>query len=279
MFIGENEEIEEIEKTIQWYDEAFNEWNIEKLTKAFHYDSMVYWFIPEDDRFYKGSCYRWIIGFLENQKDNPEINYYVNVESIYQTGSVAYSRVRFLIDDPDDPRDTTDYLTLMKFGEDWQVVNKSGHTIPLSAEELLERVMNDTEIPCNDSGEIKAIETALKTYADAFHEWDLEKIKTTFHPDMRFNSVDKETEEFKNQFRSYPVWNEILTNHRADGIKFEIEVKHIDQRGTAAVAVMYWKAFTPKGISHTTDFLTLLKVNGKWVVVNKSCDFDFEEKN
>ena len=67
MFNGENEEIEEIEKTIQLYDEAFNEWDIEKLTRAFHPDSMVYWYIPEQDRFYNGLCYRWVRDFIENQ--------------------------------------------------------------------------------------------------------------------------------------------------------------------------------------------------------------------
>ncbi|MHA1198017.1 MAG: nuclear transport factor 2 family protein [Candidatus Heimdallarchaeaceae archaeon] len=279
MFNGDNEEIEEIEKTIQLYDEAFNEWDIEKLTKSFHHDSMVYWYIPEQERFYKGPCYRWIIGFLENQKTDPEVNYYVNVESIYQKGSVAYTRVRFLADDTKDPRDTTDYLTLMKFSEAWKVVNKSGHTIPLTSEELLKRVMNDTEIPFNDPDEVKSIKQLLETYADAFHNWNLDSIKESFHSTMRLNSVDEESKEFKNQFRPYAVWKEVLEEHKAEGIKFETEIKHIDQRGTAAIAVMYWKAQTPKGMRHTTDFLTLLKVDGKWAIVNKSCNFEFEEKN
>lgn len=279
MFNGENVEIEEIEKTIQLYDEAFNEWSIEKLTKAFHYESMVYWYIPEQDKFYKGLCYRWVADFLENQKLNPEVNYYVNIESIYQTGTVAYSRVRFLIDDPDDPRDTTDYLTLMKFGEIWKVINKSGHTISLSSEELLNRVINDTQIPYNDQNEVENIREVLESYANAFYKWDIECIKQSFHPDMRLNSVDLKTEELSNQFRPYAVWKEILDEHKAKGTKFETEIMHIDQRGTAAIAVMYWKGLTPKGIRHTTDFLTLLKVNDNWKIVNKSCNFEFEEYN
>ena len=278
MFNGENEEIEEIEKTIQLYDEAFNEWNIEKLTKAFHPDSMVYWYIPEQKRFYNGSCYRWVPDFIQYQKEESEVNYYVNVESIYQIGTVAYSRVRFLADDPDDPRDTTDYLTLMKFGDLWQVVNKSGHTIPLSTEELLQRVMNDTEIPYNDPEEVESIRELLNTYAEAFHDWKIDCIKKTFHPSMRLNSVDQESNKFKNQYRPYAVWREVLEDHQAKGITFETEIKHIDQRGTAAIAIMYWKAFTPEGIGHTTDFLTILKIDGKWNIVNKSCNFEFEER-
>jgi len=277
MFIGEIREIEEIEKTIQLYDEAFNEWNIEKLTKAFHPDSMVYWYIPEQDRFYKGLCYRWVRSFLENQKFDPEINYYVYVESIYQVGSVAYSRVRFYIDDTQDPRDTTDYLTLMKFGDLWQVVNKSGHTIPLSAEELLERTSNDTELPSNEPDEVRAIEELLKTYTEAFQEWNIECINSTFHPSMRVNSVNKEIEDFTNQYRPYAVWKETLAEHKAEGIKFETDILHIDQRGTAAVAVMNWKTFTTSGTVNTTDFLTLLKIDEKWKIVNKSCNFQSTE--
>ena len=279
MFNGENIEIEEIEKTIQLYDEAFNEWDIEKLTKAFHYESMVYWYIPEQERFYRSPCYSWIRSFLENKKEDPEINYYVNIESIYQTGSVAYSRVRFLIDDPEEPRDTTDYLTLMKFGDIWQVINKSGHTIPLTSEELLKRVMDETDIPYNDSFEVELIKKLLNTYADAFQQYNFDFIQKSFHPDMRVNSVDTDSEEFKNQYRPPAVWKEVLEEHKAEGIKFETEIIQIDQRGTAAVAVMYWKALTPKGIGHTTDFLTLLKVNDNWKIVNKSCNFDFEEYN
>ncbi len=279
MFNGENVEIEEIEKTIQLYDEAFNEWSIEKLTRAFHYESMVYWYIPEQDNFYKGLCYRWVIDFLENQKLHPEVNYYVNIESIYQTGTVAYSRVRFLVDDSDDPRDTTDYLTLMKFGEIWKIINKSGHTISLTSEELLDRVINDTQIPYNDQNEVENIRELLENYANAFYNWDIECIKQSFHPDMRLNSVDLKTEELRNQFRPYAVWKEILDEHKAKGTKFETEIMHIDQRGTAAIAVMYWKALTAKGIGHTTDFLTLLKVNDNWKIVNKACNFEFEEYN
>ncbi|MCG3258780.1 MAG: nuclear transport factor 2 family protein [Candidatus Heimdallarchaeota archaeon] len=278
MFKGETHEIESIEKTIQLYEEAFNEWDISKLVRAYHPDSMVYWFVPESNRFYNGLCYRWVEEFVKNQVERPEVNYYVNIERINQYGTVAYARVRFLIEDPQDYRDTTDYLTLMKFDSQWKVVNKSGHTIPLEQEELVRRINGDISLPSNDSEEIKRITDNLEIYAQAFHDWDMEKIKQTFHPSMRMNSVVQETHQFKNQFRPYAVWGEVLENHKAEGITFETEIKQIDQRGTAAVAVMYWKATTPEGTGHTTDFLTLLKIENSWKIVNKSCHFYFIEK-
>ncbi|OLS32046.1 MAG: hypothetical protein HeimAB125_12950 [Candidatus Heimdallarchaeota archaeon AB_125] len=277
MFKGETHEIESIERTIQLYEEAFNEWDISKLVRAFHSDSMVYWYIPENDRFYNGLCYRWVEDFIKNQIEQPEVDYFVNVESITQYESVAFARVRFLAYDPRSYRDTTDYLTLMRFDSKWKVVNKSGHTIPLDKEELEQRINGDSNIPYNDSNEIANITKSLEVYAQAFHEWDLEKIKQVFHPSMRLNSVEQNTQKFKNQFRPYAVWKEVLDTHKSDGVKFETEIKQIDQRGTAAVAVMYWKAITPKGIGHTTDFLTLLKVEDNWMIVNKSCHFYFVE--
>ena len=277
MFKGETHEIESIERTIQLYEEAFNEWDISKLVRAFHSDSMVYWYIPENDRFYNGLCYRWVEDFIKNQIEQPEVDYFVKVESISQYESVAFARVRFLAYDPQSYRDTTDYLTLMRFDSEWKVVNKSGHTIPLDKEELEQRINGDSNIPYNDSNEIANITKSLEVYAQAFHEWDLEKIKQVFHPSMRLNSVEQNTQKFKNQFRPYAVWKEVLDTHKSDGVKFETEIKQIDQRGTAAVAVMYWKAITPKGIGHTTDFLTLLKVEDNWMIVNKSCHFYFVE--
>jgi hypothetical protein len=278
MFRGETHEIESIERTIQLYEEAFNEWNISKLVRAFHPDSMVYWYIPESKRFYNGLCYRWVEDFVKNEVRNPEVNYHVNVETISQHESVAFARVRFLIDDPQNYRDTTDYLTLMRFDSDWKVVNKSGHTISLNSNELEKRINGESSLPVNDSEDIQQITECLEVYAEAFHDWDLEKIKQVFHPSMRLNSVDQETQKFRNQFRPYAVWKEVLETHKADGVKFETEIKQIDQRGTAAVAVMYWKAITPRGIGHTTDFLTLLKVEENWKIVNKSCHFYFIEK-
>ncbi len=277
MFKGETHEIESIERTIQLYEEAFNEWNLDKLVRAFHSDSMVYWYIPESNRFYNGLCYRWVEDFLRNQINDPEVNYYVNVESISQHESVAFARVRFLADDPQNYRDTTDYLTLMKFDTDWKIVNKSGHTVSLEYSELEQRINGESSLPFNDPDEIEQITKCLEVYVEAFHDWDLEKIKHTFHPSMRLNSVDQDTQKFRNQFRPYAVWKEVLETHKTDGVKYETEIKQIDQRGTAAVAVMYWKALTPKGIGHTTDYLTLLKVEDCWKIVNKSCHFYFIE--
>ena len=278
MLEDNKKEIKKIKEVIQDYSDAFNNWNVEKLVKAFHPESMIYWYRPERKYFYKGMCYAWLEGFSEYQKDDPGIKYHVTPEEIHQRGNTAYARVRFLIDDPEEPRDTTDYLTLLKINSRWRIFNKSGHTVDVSKEELLKRIEEKTEFPRNDSKEVKQIQQVLKTYAVAFHEWDIEKIKETFHPEMRINLFDKKLEKLKNTFRPLPMWKESFEHHINEGITFDIIFGNIDQTGTAAVAIMKWIANTPNGTGDTLDFLTLLKIEDKWLIVNKSCDIDFEEK-
>ncbi len=278
MLEDDKKEIEEIKKVIQDYSDAFNSWNAEKLVKAFHSESMVYWYRPERNYFYKGMCYAWLDGFFDNQRENPGINYHVTPEEIHQRGNAAYARVRFLIDDPEEPRDTTDYLTLLKINSRWKIFNKSGHTVNISREELLKRIKEKTVFLKNEPAEIRQIQQVLKTYADAFREWDIGKIKETFHPEMRINLFDKKLEKLKNSFRSLPMWKESFEYHINEGITFDITFGDIDQTGTAAVATMKWIAHTPNGTGDTLDFLTLLKIEDKWLIVNKSCDIDFEEK-
>ena len=196
-------EIEDIKKVIQNYEEAFNEWNIEKLVKAFHPESKTIWFIPERGGYISGMCYGWVRSFVRNQKEDLSIKYYVTPEEIHQKGTAAYARVRFLINDPEDPRDTTDYLTLIKFGSDWNVINKSGFTEDISKEELERRLKEKTEQPRNDPEEIKQIKHTLETYAEAFHENNFKKIEETFHPKVRLTSYNSKKEEL---IRINGVW-------------------------------------------------------------------------
>ncbi len=278
MLEDDKKEIEEIKKVIQEYSDAFNNWNAEKLVKAFHPESMVYWYRPERKYFYKGMCYAWLDGFFDNKREDPGIKFHVISEEIHQRGYAAYARVRFLIDDPKGPRDTTDYLTLLKINSKWRVFNKSGHTVDISKEELTQRIKEKSEFPKNDPAEIKQIQHVLRTYAEAFHEWDIEKIRETIHPEMRINLFDKKLEKLKNMFRPLPMWKESFEHHINEGITFDITFGDVDQTGTAAVATMKWIAHTPNGTGDTLDFLTLLKIEDKWFIVNKSCDIDFEKK-
>ncbi len=275
--MSENE-INLIKKTLENYRDSFQEWNIEKLSIAFHPEAMTYWFIPEREGFLKGYCYGWIRLFLRNQKEDPGINFIVFSEEIDYEGTAAYVRLRFLVEDPQDPRDTTDYLTLMKFKDGWNIIHKSGFTRSISIEELRSIIKEKKETDRNDPEEVEQIERVLETYANAFHELDKEKVVQVFHNDMKVNNLDVENNKFRNKFRSLADWEKVIDDHKKMNISFKTEVEKIDQLGASAVAKMRWFAFRDDGTSETVDYLTLLKVDGNWLIVNKTCYSQFTPK-
>jgi hypothetical protein len=271
-------EVNLIKEALQNYGEAFQEWNIEKLTTAFHPEAMTYWFIPERGGFIKGYCYGWIRMFLRNQKEDPGINYIVYPEEIDYEGFAAYVRLRFLVEDSQNPRDTTDYLTLLKFKDGWNIIHKSGFTRDIPLEELQVIIDEKKETNRNNSKELEEIEKVLRIYAEAFHELDKQKIVKVFHNDMRVNSLDIESNKFRNRFRSLADWEKVIDDHKKMKISFKTEVEKIDQLGNSAVAKMRWFAFREDGTSETVDYLTLLKVDGNWLIVNKTCYSQFRPK-
>jgi hypothetical protein len=275
--MSENE-IKLIKKALQKYGEAFQEWDIEKLTTAFHPEAMTYWFIPERGGFIKGYCYGWIRMFLRHQKEDPGIKYITFPEEIDYEGTAAYVRLRFLIEDGQYTRDTTDYLTLVKFKEGWNIIHKSGFTRNVSEEELKTIIEEKKETNRNNPDELEEIEKVLKIYADAFKELDEDKVVKVFHNDMRVNSLDVENNKFRSRFRSLADWIKVIDDHRKIKISFKTEVEKIDQLGSSAVAKMRWFAFKEDGTSETVDYLTLLKVDGKWVIVNKTYYSQFRPK-
>ncbi|MCK5305497.1 MAG: nuclear transport factor 2 family protein [Candidatus Heimdallarchaeota archaeon] len=271
MKINEPAEIKLIKKTLQNYTKAFQKWNISKLVAAFHPEAKTIWFVPERGGYVSSMCYGWVRSFIQNKKDKLVIGYTTFDENIDQSGTAAYVRFRFLIEDGEYSRDTTDYLTLLKFGKDWNIVNKSGFTIDKTVEEITLIKEEKTKSNRNIPNELELITLKLKTYAEAFDEWDIEKIRNVFHPEVRVNSVDIETNEFNCQTRSIGVWKEVFENHQKDNVKFKTQIEFIDQLGTSAVVRMRWLATKENFRAVTVDYLTFLKVDGDWLIVNKTC--------
>ncbi|GAJ13499.1 unnamed protein product, partial [marine sediment metagenome] len=173
-------------------------------------EAKTVWYVPERGGYISGMCYGWVRSFIENKKEKLVIGYTTFDENIDQSGTAAYVRFRFLIEDGEYSRDTTDYLTLLKFGEDWNIVNKSGFTIDKTVEEIAKIKEDKTKTSRNIPEELELITLKLKIYAEAFNEWDIEKIRAVFHPEVRVNYVDDETNKFRCQTRSIGVWKEVF---------------------------------------------------------------------
>ena len=271
MKINEPSEIKLIKKTLQDYTKAFQKWDISKLVAAFHPEAKTVWYVPERGGYISGMCYGWVRSFIENKKEKLVIGYTTFDENIDQSGTAAYVRFRFLIEDGEYSRDTTDYLTLLKFGEDWNIVNKSGFTIDKTVEEIIRIKEERTETSRNVPQELELITLKLKAYAEAFDEWDIEKIKAVFHPEVRVNYVDDETNKFRSQTRSIGVWKEVFEEKKKLKVTYKTQIELIDQLGTSAVVKMRWLAMKENFRAVTVNYLTFLKIDGDWLIVNKTC--------
>lgn len=271
MKINEPAEIKLIKKTLQNYTKAFQKWDISKLVSAFHPEAKIAWYIPERGDYISGTCYAWVRSFIKNKKEKLVIIYSTFDEKIDQSGTAAYVRFRVLIEDGEYSRDTTDYLSLLKFGEDWNIVHKSGFTIDKPVEEIIKLKEKPTDTNRNVPHDLELITLKLKTYIEAFNDYDIEKIREVFHPEVRVNSVDSETSKFQCQTRSIGVWKEVFEQHQKDSVKFKTQIEFIDQLGTSAVVRMRWLATKENFIAVTVDYLTFLKVDGDWLIVNKTC--------
>ncbi|MHA1418941.1 MAG: nuclear transport factor 2 family protein [Candidatus Heimdallarchaeaceae archaeon] len=271
MKINESTEIKLIKKTLQNYTKAFQKWDVSKLVAAFHPEAKNAWYVPERGGYISSLCYSWVRSFIKNKKEKLVIGYTTFDENIDQSGSAAYVRFRFLIEDGEFSRDTTDYLTLLKFGEEWNIVHKSGFTIDKPVEEIIKLKEEPTETNRNVPQELELITLKLRSYVEAFDEWNIEKIINVFHPEVRVNSVEVDTKEFKCQTRSIGVWKEVFENHQKDNVKFKTQIEFIDQLGTSAVVRMRWLATKENFRAVTVDYLTFLKVDGDWLIVNKTC--------
>jgi len=157
-----------------------------------------------------------------------------------------------------------DYFALLKIGGEWKIVNKSFHAQPrTNPAEKISFKMTDEEK--------KAVSVPLENYIKAHATGDGEFMRKAFHTEAKvmFFSNDKfnqwSSEEFAARFTGKPAADE---NKRKRS--FEI----IDVAGNAAIAKVVLDYPTVK----FTDYMTLLKIDGEWKIINKTFSSESKEK-
>ena len=110
-----------------------------------------------------------------------------------------------------------------------------------------------------------AIEAAARTYLDGLYEGDVDKLARVFHPTSAL------TFEEKGELRIIPRegWFEMVRNRRspqAQGFPRHDEIVHVDQSGPTTALVKLNCAVPPRFF---TDYLSFLKLDGRWQVVQK----------
>jgi hypothetical protein len=149
-----------------------------------------------------------------------------------------------------------DYFALLKINGEWKIVNKSFHVQPRTKpEEKIGFKMTDEEK--------KAVSVPLENYIKAHATGDGEYIRRAFHTeakvmftaDGKFNQWS--AEEFAARFTGKPA---------ADEAKRRRSFEVIDVAGNAAIA----KVVLDYPAVKFTDYMTLLKIDGEWKIINKS---------
>lgn len=149
-----------------------------------------------------------------------------------------------------------DYFALLKIGGEWKIVNKSFHAqTRKNPEEKISFKMTDDDK--------KTVAVPLENYIKAHATGDGELIRKAFHAEAKvmFFSNEKfnqwSAEEFAARFTGKPA---------ADEAKRKRSFEILDVAGNAAIAKVVLDYPTVK----FTDYMTLLKIDGEWKIINKS---------
>lgn len=115
------------------------------------------------------------------------------------------------------------------------------------------------------SDERKAIEETIKTYFDGLYEGDTGKLATAFHPTSAL------TWEHEGGVRVLPreQWLAAIgsrSSPQSQGLERGDEIVSIDQCSPTTAFVKVKCQIPPR---YFTDYLNLLKVDGRWQVVQK----------
>jgi len=225
--------------------------------KAFYPESRL--LFVRDGKFMQRSSAEYIKGASGKAADD-EAKRKRWIELVDVSGNAAVGKI--ILDYPG--AYFVDYFALLKIDGDWKIVNKSFHVQQRSAPpEKISFKMTDEDK--------RAVAVPLENYIKAHATGDGEFIRKAFHTeakvmffaDGKFNQWS--AEEFAARFTGKPAADE---NKRKRS--FEI----IDVSGNAAIAKVVLDYPTVK----FTDYMTLLKIDGEWKIINKTFYADAKEK-
>lgn len=149
-----------------------------------------------------------------------------------------------------------DYFALLKIDGEWKIVNKSFQAQPRTNPNEKVSFMTTEDVK-------KAVSVPLENYFKAQATGNGDLIRQAFHPEgkLMFISEGKFTqwsaEEFAGRFQGKAAADE-------DKRKRSFEI--LDIAGNAAIAKITLDYPTVK----FTDYMTLLKIDGEWKIINKT---------
>jgi hypothetical protein len=115
------------------------------------------------------------------------------------------------------------------------------------------------------SDERQAIEQAVQTYFDGLYEGDADKLASAFH-DGSALSWEQEGKLSVLTLAEWLKWVRERPSPKAKGLARDDAILWLDQSGPTTAFVKVRCQIPPR---YFTDYLSLLKVDGRWAVAQK----------
>jgi hypothetical protein len=127
--------------------------------------------------------------------------------------------------------------------------------------------------PAIAASELAAIEAVLNIYFDGLHEGDPAKLAASFHPlSHLYCAVDGKIADVP-----APQWFEMVKNRPSPKSKGAVrtdKIISIDLNGPVTAFAKVQCSIPPR---HFTDYLSLVKLDGRWQVIAKAYHYDVRD--
>ena len=119
--------------------------------------------------------------------------------------------------------------------------------------------------------EKKRIIQKLQLFINGHLERDMKKLEKSLYVNSRYSKVLQDENKVRLEDRTIEDWAKIIQTLRTSKDNCIVKIEDIKIHETIAFAQLKWIAKWPAVIEETVDFLTLIKFQGEWWIINKAC--------
>jgi hypothetical protein len=240
-------------RTINYYFHGPRMYDIDALKKAYHPDANFSFIDRETGALEQFTATQYFV--MINESAHVVQTSQLIVRSIDITGNAALVKAEIM--DEKKGRRISDYLSLLKIGGEWKIVNRTSYKDYASF-----GMEQDRRAAPDD---LATIDDVLWTYLGGTSDHDLNAFEASLHPAAAVAYVNEKNGDLQAFSRpEYMVWQASLTGQELGRRQEILAVDAVGYMATAKVRTFYkrYKATT-------TDYLVLMKSEGEWQIVHK----------
>ncbi len=251
--LAQNGEIEAVKIPLENYLKNHIKGDSKQLGKSMHTVGRLIYL--RDGKYNPVEFPRYLSGWkLRDPKVVEQTRSYI--DSIEVTGNVAVAKLGLAYPG----RRFTDYMTLLKINGEWKIVNKIAYSV------------RDPKNNSAEQADIDAIKVPLENYMMGHKTGKAEYMKKAFYTEGNLMSMRGgkystiEFEKFIGYFKGKPAKDEAMRKRW---------IERIDVTGNVAIGKIILDYPNVK----FTDYMSLLKINGEWKIVNKAFYMERKKTN